>query len=185
MKKRRKKETKSMIKSLIIFCIVLAVTLMIIITSLEKLIAKDAEISDEQLQVEVQKQQEENLKNTEESVIISKLTNMGERDRMEYYFSQFIKAIEAEKYDKAYEMLYDEYKRNYFPTLSEFEKYAKQTFPKMMSVEHTNFERSGNVYILFVTISNSLSVDIENNKEMKFVVKEEALNDFVISFSVI
>lgn len=183
MKKRVKKKTKSIIGFLIVFCIIIIISSIIIITSLQKLNTEEEKLSDEQMQLEVQKQKEENLKNTEKSVIITKLADMTERDRMEYYFSQFIKAVEARKYEKAYGLLYDEYKQTYFPTLNDFEQYVKKTFPKMMSVEHTNFERSGDVYILFVTISDTISAS--EGKEMKFIIKEDALNDFVMSFSVI
>ena len=183
MKKRVKKKTKFNIEFLIIFCIIIMISLIIIVTSLEKLNTKEEKLSDEQIQLEVQKQRKENLKNTEKSVIITKLANMTERDRMEYYFSQFIKAVEVKNYEKAYKLLYDDYKKTYFPTLDDFEQYVKKTFPKMMSVEHTNFERSGDVYILFVTITDTISPS--EGKEMKFVVKEEALNDFIMSFSVI
>ena len=183
MNKRKKKKTKSRVEFLIVFCIILMISLIIVVNSLQKLNKSEDKISDEQVQIEIQKKKEENLKNTEQSVILTKLTNMTERDRMEYYFSRFIKAIEAKNYEKAYNLLYDEYKQNYFPSLNDFEQYAKKTFPKMMSIEHTNFERSGDIYILFVTVSDTISPS--EGKEMKFIVKEEALNDFVISFSVI
>ena len=81
-------------------------------------------------------------------------------------------------------MLYDEFKENYFPTLESFEKYAKSKFPKFCSVEYVNVERNGNIYVLWVTIKNALSSD-SPILEMNFVVQENDLNDFVMSFSVI
>lgn len=114
----------------------------------------------------------------------SKLSSMGERDRMEYYVSTFIKAIEEKNYESAYDMLYDEFKENYFPTLTSFEEYVSTTFPRMVSLEHTNFERNGDYYILFITMSSSLGSK-NSGIEMNFVIKENDLNDFVLSFSVI
>lgn len=115
---------------------------------------------------------------------INELANMGERDRMEFYVSKFISAIESKSYEEAYGMLYDEFKNNYFPTYAKFEEYAKTKFPSMFSLEHTNFERNGDVYVLWVTLTNPLGSK-DSGKEMNFIVKENALNDFVMSFSVI
>ena len=40
----------------------------------------------------------------------SKLANMGERDRMEYYIAHFINCCENKRYDLAYELLSDGFK---------------------------------------------------------------------------
>lgn len=183
MEKKKKKKSNSNLNILLILCFIVIMCMIIITIVLEKNKSTTENISDEQISIDIQKQLEEEQIKTEDGVIISKLMNMEERDRIEYYFSRFIDAVESSSYDKAYEMLYDEYKKNYFPSLSEFEKYAKETFPSMMSVKHTNFERSGDVYVLFVTISDSLSYGNEN--EMRFVIKENSYNDFTMSFSVI
>lgn len=111
------------------------------------------------------------------------LSTMNERDRIEYYVSSFAKAIETEEYEKAYTMLYDDFKKNYFPTLSSFEEYAKNKLPKVISLDHTNFERNGDYYILWITMSDPLGGK-SSQTEMNFVVKENDLNDFVMSFSV-
>ena len=112
------------------------------------------------------------------------LSEVTERDRMEYYVSEFISALENSKYEDAYNMLYDEFKTNYFPTLTSFEEYAKKTFPKMCIIEYTNIERNGNIHILWVTMSSALASK-DYGVEMNFVIQENDLNDFVMSFSVI
>lgn len=115
---------------------------------------------------------------------INTVASLNERDRIEYYVSKFVDAIEEKNYEKAYEMLYDDFKRNYFPTLSSFEKYAESKFSKVLSLDHTNFERNGDYYILWITMSDPLSGK-NSSKDMNFVVRENALNDFDLSFSVI
>ena len=53
----------------------------------------------------------------------------------------------------------------------------------MFSVSHKNIERNGDIYILWVDIGDSLSS--RNGKtEYNFVIKENDLNDFELSFSV-
>lgn len=115
---------------------------------------------------------------------LNTISSMNERDRVEYYVSKFVEAIEEKDYEKAYDMLYDEFKSNYFSTLSSFEEYAESKFSKVLSLEQTNFERNGDYYILWITMSDPLSGK-NSGKEMNFVVRENDLNDFDLSFSVI
>ena len=133
-------------------------------------------LTPEEISAEVEKEINEMEFNT--------VSSLNERDRIEYYVSKFVDAIESEDYEKAYEMLYDDFKSNYFPTLSSFEEYAESKFSKVLSLDHTNFERNGDYYILWITISDPLSGK-SSSKEMNFVVRENGLNDFDLSFSVI
>lgn len=119
-----------------------------------------------------------------ESMRDGELGVMGERDRMEYYVKSFIDAIENKEYDEAYDMLYDEFKNNYFPTIDDFENYCLKKFPKFCDVEHTNIERNGDVYVLWVTLSDALAGK-QSAVEINFVIQENDLNDFVMSFTVI
>lgn len=112
------------------------------------------------------------------------LSELGERDRMERYLSSFISAIEKKEYEEAYDMLYDDFKANYFPTLESFETYAKKTFPSLCALEYTNIERNGEIYVLWVTMSDALGSN-DSGVDMNFVIKENELNDFDLSFSVI
>ena len=115
---------------------------------------------------------------------INTVASLNERDRIEYYVSKFVEAIEEKDYEKAYDMLYEDFKENYFPTLSSFEEYAKSKFSKVLSLDHTNFERNGDYYILWITMSDPLSGK-NSGKDINFVVRENALNVFDLSFSVI
>lgn len=162
----------------IILGLIIVVTLAIVAFATrktEKVINYD-ELTEEEIDLVV----EESVNDMEKN----KLLSMSERDRMEFYVSKFIKAVENEDYESAYEMLYSEFKENYFPTLASFEDYAKTKFPKMCSLEHTNIERNGDVYVLWVNFTSSLGSK-DSGIELNFVVKENALNDFVMSFSVI
>lgn len=114
---------------------------------------------------------------------VNELGDMGERDRMEYYVSSFIKAIENKDYESAYDMLYDDFKTKYFSSYSAFEEYAKTKFPSSIAADYTNIERNGDVYVLWVTISNPLGSK-DSGVEMNFVVQENDLNDFKLSFSI-
>ena len=169
----KKNNTPIIIGIIIIFAIILLIILNVI--SNKKKI-NYSKLSDEELDTVIA--------NKIEDINKSELSNMGERDRMEHYLSEFITAVESGNYETAYQMLYSEFKENYFPSISDFEKYAKGTFPSIIALKNTNIERNGDIYVLWVTISNPLSGKA-SEKEMNFVIKENDLNDFELSFSVI
>lgn len=161
--------------------IIIGVVAVILITILIVINKKDdnvnySNMTDEEISVAIQ--------NKVDQMTVNNLAGLGERDRIEYYVSSFIKDIEKGNYESAYGKLYEDFRKNYFPTLASFEEYAKTKFPKMFSLEHTNFERNGDVYVLWVTMSNPLGSK-DSGIEMNFVVQENGLNDFVMSFSVI
>lgn len=184
-KKRQKNKAVEMLKILLIFFIVVFVILGILIVSISNLKGNEnKKLSETQVEADKEREEAEKNINTENDVIIQKLSNMDEKERMEYYASRFISAIEQKEYEQAYDMLYDEFKQNYFPTEEEFESYAKKTFSSMVSLTQTNFERSGQNYVIFATLSNPLSSSKEE-REIRIIVKENALNDYVLSFSVI
>lgn len=132
----------------------------------------------------IEENSEKQIENKENDLKISRLKNMEERDRMEFYFSVFLDYIESEKYENAYELLYDEFKNNYFPTLEQFEDYSKNTFTEMSNIVHDNIERNGDVYVLWVHITDAINGKPGEKKEMNFVIRENDYNDFELSFSV-
>ncbi len=109
--------------------------------------------------------------------------NMTERDRIDYYFSIFLKYIENGKYEKAYDLLYSEFKNNYFPSLTEFEDYVKKYFPISSGVIYDNIERLGNIYILWVNVEDLLDESSNNKFSMNVCIEEYGFNDYKISFS--
>lgn len=133
-------------------------------------------MTDEEIEATVKESVNEMKKND--------LGGMGERDRIEYYVSSFITSIENKKYEEAYEMLYEDFKKNYFPTFNKFEEYASTKFPTEIALNYTNIERNGSVYIIWADLSNPLGSK-DSKIEMNFVVQENDLNDFYMSFKII
>lgn len=112
------------------------------------------------------------------------LSTLGERDRMEYYCGKYFKHIEKKEYEAAYNMLYTEFKQNYFPTIEEYEEYIDKTYPKYWALEYDDITRQGNIYVLRLKILDVLGSK-ENEKIQRVVIKENNYNDFVLSFQVI
>ena len=112
----------------------------------------------------------ETVQKTSEQVILDKLKAGTERERMEYYVGQYISHIEYEEYEKAYEMLYSEFKQNYFPTLEKFEQYAKKTYPDTIGLEYTDIDRQGKLYVIFLKINDIIKGT--ESKTQRIIVQE-------------
>ncbi len=113
--------------------------------------------------------------------LIEELKTMNERDRMERYFGEYIDYIESGEYEKAYALLYPEFKQNYFKTLDDFKKYVSEKYPDIIIVDYDNIERQGEYYVLFINIpkANGTSETISQN----IVLYEKDYAEYYISFS--
>lgn len=160
----------------IVLLIIALITILINITLYTKLYLNLNEEEKKETVSEIQKSPEE----TE----LEKLQKMTERDRIEYYFSKFINYINEEEYEKAYELLYPEFKDNYFKTEQEFEKYVKKIYPKSVGFSYNDIDRQGNIYVLMITVIDT-NKKVGEEKSQRIVVRENDINKFELSFQVI
>lgn len=128
---------------------------------------------------------EQQIQDKEDENIKAMLMKLNERDRMDYYFGKFVDFIEMEDYESAYNLLYDEFKQNYFPTLKSFEEYIPTLFTEFCDIEFENIERNGNVYVLWINIADAINGKPGEKKQINVVIRENDYNDFEMSFSVI
>lgn len=114
--------------------------------------------------------------------LIAELKNMNERSRMERYFGEYIDYIESGSYEKAYNLLYPEFRQNYFKTLEDFKKYVDEKYPEVIIIDYENIERQGEYYVLFIKIpkGNGLKETISQN----IVLYEKDYAEYYISFSI-
>ncbi len=165
--KSNKKNIKRSIKIALIVCttIIICLLFLLLVLYLNK-------PENQEDQVRTQEERDEQITNI--------IRPKGEKERVQIYVAEFLKHIEKKEYDEAYALLYDQFKKNYFPTISSFSSYAEEKYSDLMKLEYDSIERQGNYYILTVTITNLG----ENEKEetQKFIVYENGLNDYTLSF---
>ena len=113
--------------------------------------------------------------------LISDLKEMNERDRMERYFGEYIDYVESGEYEKAYNLLYPEFKENYFPSIEEYEEYVKEKYPEVIIVDYDNIERQGQYYVLFIKIQKAGRA--EEIITQNVVVYEKDYAEYYIAFS--
>lgn len=165
--KKNKTNKKKMIKIMIILCVILILCLLFLLIYL-----KNANKNEEQVKIVTTEEQEEAVTNY--------VRTRGEKERMQVYLAEYIKHIERKEYDQAYNLLYPQFKENYFNTKEEYIWYVEKNYSDLMMIEYDNIERQGNYYILSITITNL--GEIETQKSQKFIIYENGLNDYYISF---
>lgn len=111
------------------------------------------------------------------------LSNSTEATRMKTYIGQYISAIDSEDYETAYNMLYQEFRNTYFKTLEEFITYVENKYPDEIMVTYNNMEREGTIYIISISIQNSLDSNFQAVQQ-NIVIQEKDLNNFTLSFNV-
>lgn len=112
------------------------------------------------------------------------IASLDTQKRMQTYFGTYISYIEAKNYEEAYNLLYNGFKQTYFPTLQEFENYAKQKYPNNIVVNYTNIEREGTIYILTVEIKDALASKESQAESLQVVVNEQDVNEYELSFEI-
>lgn len=111
-------------------------------------------------------------------------SELSEKDRLRLYLATYIRSLEERNYEKAYGYLYDNFKQNYFKTIDEYKHYIEnKNFPDIIAIEYNDISRQGEYYILDVTLSDAM--DDDGFKEyILFVIKENAADDFDLSFEI-
>ena len=125
----------------------------------------------------------EQIEENEQEAVLEKLYDMTEQDRITYYCAEFFKLVDNGEYEEAYEILYEEYKENYFPTLASFKVYMQDYFPDDFSLDYTNIERLGDIYVLWVDVADTLNGSYGNNFSFNVVIRENDFDDYDLSFS--
>ena len=172
----RKKSSRKIILVAILILIIVIVMMMFALKGMKGNntgTATDQQISELSAQHKEEQFQEE----------VKDLSEMSEQQRMQFYCAKFFKAVDNERYEDAYGMLYDEYKENYFPNISNFKKYFQDYFPSDFSLSYSNFERLGDIYVLMVNLSDTVNGSYGHNFSLYVVIQETALNEYVLSFS--
>lgn len=171
---------KNIFLLLSVICVVIIIICIMIILKLNN---KENEVPNV-LSIEVDEQTQKEVQEAVDQALVEKLAGLSEQKRIEYYATEFIKALEGRKISTAYKMLNKDFKKNYFNTEESFGKYVKTFFPKEVSVKYANMERLENLYVLEVEIKDILTSVNPNHFDCYIVVKENGYADYELSFSV-
>jgi len=172
-------------KSTFIFCVIFIIAILFILALYNLFFGKKEDTSiNKPITPPGTEVVDESITKSKEQIELEKIQNMSERNRIEYYAKTFLNYVETAEYSEAYSLLNIDFRKNYFSSSEkEFEEYCKSTFPQMMDVQFTNIERNGDVYVIWVTITDVINGTKDSGREFNIVVKENNYNDFELSFS--
>lgn len=171
----RKKKKNNFIPLIIIVVIILLLCVIIVISKNKR---NTVPTNPEEIAKINERRQEEKNERVKKD-----LYGKSEQERMQYYCGEFFKLVDNNSYERAYELLYDTYKENYFPNINNFKRYFEEYFPSDFGLSYTNIERLGDIYVLMVNVKDTVNGSYGKNFDMYVVLKENALNDYDISFS--
>ena len=178
-----KRKNQNNLKKIIVFLILILIVLILALYTLTSIEEKEKNKDNENTVINVVLNYEE-VEKSEQEEELKKLKKMSERNRIEYYVSKFIKSAENGNVDEIYSILNKEFRQNYFSTKKEFKDYIKKRFPKMVDISYTNFERNGQIYVIWLILTDAINGNKNSGIEMNFIVKEKDFNDYELSFSV-
>lgn len=187
IKKQKKNNNIKYIVAIILIAIIMIINLIVIIRLTKK--PKSANQANNPISSESNNDDtEEDLGSREDDV-----KSLPETLRIKRYIGFFLEDIENGDYQSAYDVLNEDFKKTYFTNLDEFKEYADKNFnSSIMTLTYDNVERlgnskTGNMYVVWVTISNMFQSKLKDGEELpqtNFVIIEYDYNKYEMSFSV-
>lgn len=180
--KKKKQNNKKYIAIMIISFIIMIAAIILIVKITTKSDKKENNTASNSIEYE----------ETEET-IKEEIKNMSESKRIKRYIGIFLQNIEDGKYQEAYDVLNEDFKLNYFPTIESFTEYAQKHLDSTtFAITYDNIERlgnnkTGNMYTVLVTITDIFQPKLEDDEKLEssyFVVIEYDYSDYEMSFSV-
>lgn len=169
-----KKKNRKILISLITICVLIILIIIIVLIKENKKQNNDTE---NQVAIEQEKQRQE-----EEEELLEELKSVSESERIKIYISKYFKYIESKDYNSAYELLYPEFKNNYFPTIEEYEKYIEeQDYPNLFTIDYDDIYMQGEYYIVTVKIGDMITRSETTKMEKQLIIQENGYNDYYIS----
>lgn len=188
---KRKKKNNNIKYSIAI--IVIAIIMMINLVIIIKLTKKPSSTAQTSNTINSTASSESNTEEEESQSRDEEVRNLSETIRMKRYIGFFLEDIENGDYQSAYDVLNEDFKKTYFTNLEEFKNYADKNFnSSIMTLTYDNVERlgnskTGNMYVVWVTISNMFQEKLQDDEELpqtNFVIIEYDYNKYEMSFSV-
>ena len=189
IKRKKKNNNIKYIIAIIVISIIMMINLVIII----KLTKKPSSTAQTSNTINSTASSESNTEEEESQSRDEEVRNLSETIRMKRYIGFFLEDIENGDYQSAYDVLNEDCKKTYCTNLEEFKNYADKNFnSSIMTLTYDNVERlgnskTGNMYVVWVTISNMFQEKLQDDEELpqtNFVIIEYDYNKYEMSFSV-
>ena len=89
----------------------------------------------------------------------------NEQIKVQMNINKFILMINNQDFQKAYDLLDENFRNNYFPTIDDFKRYLNIEAYKYNNIEVTSFDVNGNTYVCGVSISDATGGSLEDSNK--------------------
>ena len=168
MKKDKRIKTIKRIIIILVILLVITIGILLIVIKNSSKQQEETNINKETVVANIEEEQENFLK------------TKGEKERIQIYLTTYLNYIENEQYEQAYSLLYEDFKKLYYPFIDFYIEYVKNNYFDVMQIEYKDIQRQGEYYIVSVELLDV--IDSFKIKTQKFVIYEKGVNDFVLSF---
>ena len=164
IRKQKKNNNIKYIVAIILIAIIMIINLIVIIRLTKK--PKSANQANNSISSESNNDDTEEDSGSREDDVKS----LPETLRIKRYIGFFLEDIENGDYQSAYDVLNEDFKKTYFTNLDEFKEYADKNFnSSIMTLTYDNVERlgnskTGNMYVVWVTISNMFQSKLKDGE---------------------
>lgn len=113
---------------------------------------------------------------------IEKYNSTNEQGKVALNIQKFMQSLNAKDYNYAYNCLSEGFRKNYFNSVENFEKYINEEFPSNSETQYIQFEKVGELYNYKINITDA--VNKGNIIEKTIIMKLNDETDFEMSFNV-
>lgn len=164
-------------KIIIVLIIILLIVVVIISAILASINKKNKSMDNTNVVIDTRTEEEK------EDEKLQKIKKASESERLKIYIGTYFNYIENNELDKAYDLLYPEFKENYFPTLEDYKKYiSEKNYPQLLAIDYGLIRTQGKYYIVELSISDFTKSDERDSIEEQLILIENDYNDYYISF---
>lgn len=120
----------------------------------------------------------------EDKEVIDIYNKSVDTDKVNTNIEKFFKMINLKDYESAYKLLDNEFKKNNYPSIEQFEKYMKENLYNYSKVTKINdTKKSGNYYITSLNVVNG-EENVIYAKQVTVIMQLLEDTNFVMSFSI-
>lgn len=96
---------------------------------------------------------------------------------------KWVQMLNSRDYKAAYKVLNETFKNSNFGSEEKFKTYIRQKYPSHYKIEFLNFSEEGDTYVQHIKLK-SITVSVNQEKELDIIMKLEEGTDFVMSFNI-
>lgn len=165
----------------IIYIVIIAVLVFLNVRLFILLQGKNTNVEQNEVVFENTRLSDDEIDRRNDEARKNQLYSLGQQERIKRYLGEYIGFLKLKDYESAYNRLNESFKKNYFPTLKEYQDYIEMYYPKEIIIDYGTFKEEGELSVVEIILSDGSNSQYEEVTQ-RFVVRENDAMDYTISF---